>query len=213
MTGPVPIFPNTDKLRILKRIDQRRQAPDPRNRDKTLFGAVEDQCNDSVGLPQSWRFEVLKGKRTPPPTMVLGWGTGSEVLHVEHAELARRRSLSIKTGCQIPTSVATYIPGQRSPWPPANADWNQDPDIEEELDFSNAGTLEESLRLMDYPGPALFRVKENKAPDTSNYILKWHEDVSPTDIYLTVIDNSTRDVEHASRPSVPTTTDVSMIFL
>jgi hypothetical protein len=48
------------------------------------------------------------------------------------------------------------IPGQRSPWSPANADWNRDPDIEEELDFPNADTLEESLRLMDFPGPVLF---------------------------------------------------------
>jgi hypothetical protein len=38
-----------------------------------------------------------------------------------------------------------YIPGQRSPWSSANADWNRDPDIEEELDFPNADTLEESL--------------------------------------------------------------------
>jgi hypothetical protein len=40
-----------------------------------------------------------------------------------------------------------YIPEQRSPWSPTNADWNRDPDIEEELDFPNADTLEESLRL------------------------------------------------------------------
>jgi hypothetical protein len=49
-------------------------------------------------------------------------------------------------------------------------DKDRDPDIEEELDFPNADTLEESLRLMDYPGPALFRVNETEAPDTSNYI-------------------------------------------
>jgi hypothetical protein len=30
---------------------------------------------------------------------------------------------------------------------PANVDWNRDPDIEEELDFPNADTLEESLRV------------------------------------------------------------------
>jgi hypothetical protein len=48
------------------------------------------------------------------------------------------------------------IPKQRSPWSPANDDWNRDPDIEEELDFPNADTLEESLRLMDYLDPALF---------------------------------------------------------
>jgi hypothetical protein len=50
---------------------------------------------------------------------------------------------------------------------------------------------------MDFPGPALFRVNETDVPDTSNYILKWHKDASLTDIsraYLTVIDNSTRDV-------------------
>jgi hypothetical protein len=45
------------------------------------------------------------------------------------------------------------IPGQML----ANADWNRDPDIEEELNFPNADTLEESLRLMDHPGPALFQ--------------------------------------------------------
>jgi hypothetical protein len=65
-----------------------------------------------------------------------------------------------------------YIQGQRSPWSPVNADWNRDPDIEEELDFSNADTIEESLRLIDYPGPELFRVNETEVPDTSNYILK-----------------------------------------
>jgi hypothetical protein len=50
---------------------------------------------------------------------------------------------------------------------------------------------------MDFPGPALFRVNETEVPDTSNYILKWYEEVSATDIsrvYLTVIDDSTRDV-------------------
>jgi hypothetical protein len=53
-----------------------------------------------------------------------------------------------------------YIPGQRSPWSPANADWNRDSDIEEELKFPNANTLEESLRLIDFPGPAIFQVNE-----------------------------------------------------
>jgi hypothetical protein len=56
---------------------------------------------------------------------------------------------------------------------------------------------EESLRLMDYPCPALFRVNETEVPDTSNYILKWYEHASPTDIsraYLTVIDDSNREV-------------------
>jgi hypothetical protein len=101
--------------------------------------------------------------------MVLGRGTGSEVLHVEHAKPPRRRSLSIKTGRK---NQHTYIPGQRFPWSPANADWNRDPDIEEELDFPNADTIEESLILMDYPGPALFRVNEIEVPDTLNYILK-----------------------------------------
>jgi hypothetical protein len=50
---------------------------------------------------------------------------------------------------------------------------------------------------MDYLDPALFWVNETEVPDTSNYILKWYEDASPTDIsraYLTVIDDSTRDV-------------------
>jgi hypothetical protein len=78
-----------------------------------------------------------------------------------------------------------------------NADWNRDPDIEEELDFPNADTIEESLKLMDYPGPALFRVNETEVPDTLNYILKWHEGASPTDIsraHLIVIDDSNRDV-------------------
>jgi hypothetical protein len=65
-----------------------------------------------------------------------------------------------------------YITGQGSPWSPANADSNRDPDIEKELDFPNADTVEESLRLMDYPGPALVRVNEIEVPDTSNYILK-----------------------------------------
>jgi hypothetical protein len=40
-------------------------------------------------------------------------------------------------------------------------------------------------------------MNETEVPDTSNYIFKGHEDASPTDIsraYLTVIDNSTRDV-------------------
>jgi hypothetical protein len=66
----------------------------------------------------------------------------------------------------------SHIPGQRSPWPPANADWNRDPDIEEELEFPNADTLEECLRLMDFPGPALFRVNETKVPDTLNCLLQ-----------------------------------------
>jgi hypothetical protein len=55
---------------------------------------------------------------------------------------------------------------------PADADWNRDPDIEKELEFLNADTLEESFRLMDFPGPALFRVNETEVPDTSSYILK-----------------------------------------
>jgi hypothetical protein len=90
-----------------------------------------------------------------------------------------------------------YIPGQRSPWSPAYADWNRDPDIEEELNFPNADTIEEALRLMDYPSPTIFRVNETEVPDTSNYILKWYEDASPTDIshaHLTAIDDSTRKV-------------------
>jgi hypothetical protein len=39
--------------------------------------------------------------------MVLERGTGSEVLRIEYAEPPLRRSLSFKTGCQIPTSMAT----------------------------------------------------------------------------------------------------------
>jgi hypothetical protein len=53
------------------------------------------------------------------------------------------------------------------------------------------------LRPADFPGSALFRVNDTEVPDSSNYILKWYEDASPTDIsraYLTVIDESTRDV-------------------
>jgi hypothetical protein len=90
------------------------------------------------------------------------------------------------------------MPGQRSPWSSANDDWNRDPDIEEELDFTNADTLDESLRLMDFPGPALFRENETEVPDTSNYAFKWHEDARSTDIsraYLTAID-SNRDVAY-----------------
>jgi hypothetical protein len=78
--------------------------------------------------------------------VVVGYGMRSEVLHVKHAELAHRRSLSIKTGYQILTKMVTqeseYILGQRSPWSPANANWNREPDIEEELEFFNADTLE-----------------------------------------------------------------------
>jgi hypothetical protein len=40
-----------------------------------------------------------------------------------------------------------YISGQRSEWSPANADWNRDPDIEEELDFSNAYTLKRTSQV------------------------------------------------------------------
>jgi hypothetical protein len=47
-----------------------------------------------------------------------------------------------------------------------------DTDVEEELDFLNADTLEESLRPADFPGSALFRVNDTEVPDSSNYILK-----------------------------------------
>jgi hypothetical protein len=75
--------------------------------------------------------------------------------------------------------------------------YSLDADIEEELDSLNADTLEESLQLRDFPIPILFWVNETETPNGCHYILKRHEDASPTDIscaYLTVIDDSNRDV-------------------
>jgi hypothetical protein len=92
---------------------------------------------------------------------------------IEHTELARTKRLSIKTGYQI--STRTYRDKDRKDyhtgtklWSPVYTDSNRDPDIEEELDFPNADTLEESLRLMEFPGPALFRVNETEVSYISN---------------------------------------------
>jgi hypothetical protein len=101
--------------------------------------------------------------------MILGRGTRSVVLHVEEEVYQLKRDIKSLLGWLCKKQLA-FVSGQRSPWSPANADWNRDRDVEEELNFSNADTLEESLRLVDFPGLALFRVNETEVSDTSNYI-------------------------------------------
>jgi hypothetical protein len=160
-----------------------------KNRDKALFGAVEDQCNNSVGLlmaalaylhhdpSNAVTCDPPEGKDDPPQQWF--WDAEREVNYYisNMPSLLEREVYHLKRDekfllAWLRKNQHAYIPGQRSPWSPANADWNRDPDIEEELDFHNADTIEESLRLMDYPGPALFRVNETEVPDTLNYVFK-----------------------------------------
>jgi hypothetical protein len=160
-----------------------------KNRDKALFGAVEDQCNDSVGLLMAAEAylhhdtstavtcDPPEGKDEPPRQWF--WDAEREVKYYVSTtpSLLAGEVYQLKRDIRallawLRKNQHAYIPGQRSPWSPANADWNRDPDIEEELDFPNADTIEESLRLMDFPGPALFRVNETEVPDTSNYVFK-----------------------------------------
>jgi hypothetical protein len=70
--------------------------------------------------------------------VVLGCRARSELLHVEHAELARRKILSFKTEYQILTRVVKQESARvHTDWnqhaSPANADWYRDSDIEGEL--------------------------------------------------------------------------------
>jgi hypothetical protein len=132
-----------------------------KNRDKALFGAVEDQCNDSVGLLMAAQAHLHhdpsnavtcdppEGKDDPPQQWF--WDVEREVKYY----VSTTPSLLAGEVYQLKRDVRfllawlrknqhTYIPGQRCPWSPAHADWNRDPDIEEELDFPNADTIEES---------------------------------------------------------------------
>jgi hypothetical protein len=69
---------------------------------------IKATTHKGVSLPRSRHFEYrhvrpFGRERRTRTTVVLGCGTRSEVLHIEH--VARRRSLSIKTGYQILTRV------------------------------------------------------------------------------------------------------------
>jgi hypothetical protein len=140
-----------------------------KNRNKALFGAIKDQCNDSIGLPMKAlanlehdtsnivMYDPPEGKEEPAQQWF--WDAEREVKYYMSnmpsslAEEVYQLKRDIKFLLRwLRKNQQAYIPGQRSPWSPANADWNRDPDIEEKFDFPNADTLEESLvDLMPLP--------------------------------------------------------------
>jgi hypothetical protein len=107
-----------------------------KNRDNALFGAVEDQCNDSVGLlmatlaylhhdtlntvscdppeekdepTQQWFWDAEREMKYYMPSLLEG-----EVYHLKRDVRFLLASLR--------KNHHAYISGQRSSWPPANAD-------------------------------------------------------------------------------------------
>jgi hypothetical protein len=125
-------------------VDEKEFVRIRKNGDKAVFGAVEDQCNDSVGLLMAalayLHHDPPEGKDDPPQQWF--WDVEREVKYY----MPNMPSLLAGEVYQLKRDVRSllawlrkkqhaYIPGQRSPWSPANADWNRDPDIEEELDF------------------------------------------------------------------------------
>jgi hypothetical protein len=94
-------------------VDEKEFVRIRKNRDKALFDAVEDQCNDSVGLLMAALAYLHHDPSNDPPErkddppQQWFWDAEREFLRIDYAEPSRRRSLSIKTGHKIPTRLVT----------------------------------------------------------------------------------------------------------